>query len=125
MSKKQVLFINGWAVPKLVQYAVADNKLWSDDSGRDMAGNNKGTLIGIFPKIQVKVGSFSEDEMSQFLSIVDDNPELTVKWWDPRSKTLRNGDSYYINDFEVTLINTRTMKYKGFDFNLIPNRKKV
>ena len=82
MSSKQVLFINGWKVPKLMQYEVAYNKLYADDTGRDLDGNNRATLIGIFPKLQVKA-------------------ELKISWYDPEIKTLRNGISYYINDFNV------------------------
>ena len=67
MAHKQVLYIDSWKVPKLIKYEVAYNKLWADDSGRDLAGNNKATLIGIFPKLQVEGGSYNEEEMSQFL----------------------------------------------------------
>ena len=29
------------------------NKLWASDSGRNLAGVNTGTLIGIFPKLKI------------------------------------------------------------------------
>ena len=105
MSSKQVLFINGWKVPKLMQYEVAYNKLYADDTGRDLDGNNRATLIGIFPKLQVKVGSYTEQEMSEFLKQVN-KAELKISWYDPEIKTLRNGISYYINDFNVSLKRT-------------------
>lgn len=120
---QQVLYIDGWLVPKLIKYEIAYNKLWADDSGRDMAGNNKGTLIGIFPKIQVQVGTFNEDEMKTFLQNVN-KAELTISWYDPEIKGIRSGVSYYINDFTVSPNNTKTMKYNGFSFNLIPNKKR-
>ena len=120
---QQVLYIDGWLVPKLTKYEIAYNKLWADDSGRDMAGNNKGTLIGIFPKIQVQVGTFDEDEMKTFLQKVN-KAELTISWYDPEIKGIRSGVSYYINDFTVSPKNTKTMKYNAFSFNLIPNKKR-
>ena len=48
---------------KQTGYTVQYCKLWSSDTGRSMTGENKGTLIGIFPKITVKLGKLSEDEM--------------------------------------------------------------
>lgn len=123
MSSKQVLFINGWRVPKLMQYEVAYNKLYADDSGRDLDGNNRATLIGIFPKLQVKVGSYTEQEMSDFLKKVN-RPELSINWYDPEIKGLRNGVSYYINDFNVSVKRTSPTVYNGFSFNLIPNKKR-
>lgn len=120
---QQVLYIDGWLVPKLIKYEVAYNKLWADDSGRDMVGNNKATLIGIFPKLQVQVGSFNEDEMSDFLKKVN-KAELKISWYDAETKGMRTQVSYYINDFTVSIKNTKAMKYDGFSFNLIPNRKR-
>lgn len=120
---QQVLYIDGWLVPRLIKYEIAYNKLWADDSGRDMAGNNKGTLIGIFPKIQVQVGPFDEDEMKTFLQKVN-KAELKINWYDPEIKDIRSGVSYYINDFTVSPKNTKTMKYNAFSFNLIPNKKR-
>ena len=34
----------------LIQADFEYNKLWSSDSGRNLAGTQKGTLRGIFPK---------------------------------------------------------------------------
>lgn len=120
---QQVLYIDGWLVPKLIKYEVAYNKLWADDSGRDMAGNNKATLIGIFPKIQVQVGSYNESEMSTFLKKVN-KAELKINWYDPELNAMREQISYYINDFSISTKNTKLLKYNSFSFNLIPNRKR-
>ena len=68
---KQVLIIEGWEVPHLIKYAVSYNKVWADDTGQDMSGEKKGTLIGLFPKLNVEVGSFQADEMALFLSILE------------------------------------------------------
>ncbi len=121
--ERQMLYIDGWKVPKLIKYEVAYNKLWADDSGRDMAGNNKATLIGIFPKIQVQVGSFDEGEMYNFLKKVN-KAELKVSWYDQELRGMRENLSYYINDFSISLKNANSLKYDSFSFNLIPNRKR-
>lgn len=121
MAQKQLLYIDGWLVPKLIKYEISYNKLWADDSGRDMAGNNKGTLIGIFPKIQVEVGSYTASEMDEFLSKAN-KAELSIRWYDAQSMKQWDDISYYINDFAISVKNSG--KYNGFSFNLIPNRKR-
>lgn len=123
MMGKQVLFIDDWRVPKLINYDVAYNKLWGSDTGRDMAGENKGTLVGIFPKLQVEIGSLNKDEMKQFLQKAN-KAELTISWYDVEIDGIRSAQSYYINDYTISLKNTKTMKYKAFSFNLIPNKKR-
>lgn len=120
---KQVLIIDGWEIPKLIKYAVNYNKLWADDSGRDMSGENKGTLIGFFPKLTVEVGEFNADEMKTFLSKVN-KAKINIDWYDAEIKGMRNGISYYINDFTIDLKSSKRMVYKSFSFNLIPNKKR-
>lgn len=52
-----------YAFPKAIKDAsLSDNKLWGDDSGRSMIGSSKGTLIGIFPKLQVTIGKQNADD---------------------------------------------------------------
>lgn len=119
----QVLIIDNWVVPKLIKYAVNYNKLWADDSGRDMSGQNKGTLLGIFPKLNVDVGEFNEDDMSSFLSKVNKS-SFNIDWYDAETKSMRKGISYYVNDYTIDLKSTKRMVYKSFSFNLIPNKKR-
>ncbi len=46
-----------YAFPKkCVDASLGDYKLWAQGSGRSMTGDNKGTLVGIFPKIELKIG---------------------------------------------------------------------
>lgn len=120
---KQVLIIDGWEVPKLIKYSIQYNKLWADDSGRDMSGENKGTLIGFFPKLSIDVGSFTEDEMSTFLSKVN-KAKFNISWYDSEIKGIRSGISYYINDYEIEMKSSKRMTYRPFSFNLIPNKKR-
>ena len=106
----------------MISYKVQYNKLWSEDSGRNIAGENKGTLVGIFPKILLEFGSMNEDEMAEFLSWAD-LPEITVTWYDAKIKGTRTA-SYYTNSPEIDLKSQSTMKYKRFSLNLIPNKKR-
>lgn len=121
---QQVLYIDGWKVPKLVQYDVEYNKLWGEDSGRDLQGDNKATLVGIYPKIYVQVGIFTQEEMRTFLKNVN-KKEITINYYDEEYGKIIEGASYYINDYKISLKSAKRMIYKGFDFNLIPNKKRT
>lgn len=117
-----LLKVNGKHIPKLLTYKIQYNKLWSDDSGRNLSGENKGTLIGIFPKLLLEFGSMTDDEMVEFLKWTD-LAEITVEWYDPKIKGTRTA-SYYSNNVEVSLKSQITMKYEKVSVNLIPNKKR-
>ncbi len=118
-----LLQINGMPVKKLISYKVQYNKLWGQDSGRNLAGVNKGTLIGIFPKIILELGSMDEYEMEVFLAWTD-LPEISVTYYDARYRELRTA-SYYSSSPEASLKNKNTMKYDRITVNLIPNQKRA
>lgn len=120
---QQLLIIDGWEVPKITKYDVVYNKLWADDTGRDMSGDMKGTLIGIFPKITVEVGSFTRNEMRTFLSKVN-KPKFNIRFYDEEKGLISANTSYYANDFNVSLKTSKRLMYKSFSFNLIPNKKR-
>ena len=49
---KDSLIINGISMGQyLVQVEYQYPKLWGSDSGRNLAGDQTGTLLGIFPKL--------------------------------------------------------------------------
>lgn len=131
MSNKQILFLNGWEVPKLVQYKCGYDKLYKEGSGRDLKGVNHSKLVGIYPKLEVQVGEFTQEEMGRFLHEVNTKPnDIKVSWYDEqlayeqKNNGIRANISYYINDFSIDVKKTSTMMYKGFSFNLIPNTKR-
>lgn len=121
---QQVLFIDGWKVPKLIKYAVQYNHLYAEDSGRDMKGDSKATLIGFYPKLLVKVGSFTQKEMQTFLRKVN-KQSFNINYYDEEYGKIMEGVSYYANDYTIEVKNTKTMTYHSFEFNLIPNKKRV
>lgn len=118
----KLLKVNGKEVKKLISYKTQYNKLWADDTGRNIAGVNKGTLVGIFPKLLLQFGSMDEEEMAEFLQWAN-LAEITVEWYDAETKGTRTA-SYYSNSPEIDLKSTSLMKYKSFSFNLIPNQKR-
>lgn len=107
---------------KQTEYTVQYCKLWSSDTGRSMTGENKGTLIGIFPKISVKLGRLSEDEMSAIINLTNQS-RADVKYYDVGKKALVTA-SFYFGDVSAELERKSTMYHKGTSFSIIANKKR-
>lgn len=103
-------------------YKVQYNKLWSSDTGRSMTGENKGTLIGIFPKITVKLGRLSEDDMSAIINLTN-QARADVQYYDVGVQALTTA-SFYFGDVSAELERQSTMMHKGTEFSIIANRKR-
>lgn len=117
-----LLKIDGQKVPKIINYDVEYNKLWGSDSGRNLAGDMKATLVGIFPKICLKIGTTNEDEMAWFLSKAD-KAFITVEYYDGEIKGTRTAQ-FYSNDLKASLKSKKRMVYNSFEWNIIPLRKR-
>lgn len=104
------------------EYKVQYCKLWSSDTGRSMTGENKGTLIGIFPKISVKLGRLSEDDMSAIINLTN-QPRADVNYYDVGAKALVTA-SFYFGDVAADLERQSTMYHKGTSFSIIANKKR-
>lgn len=107
---------------KQTSYKVQYCKLWSSDTGRSMTGENKGTLIGIFPKISVKLGRLSEAEMSAIINLTNQQ-RANVRYYDVGKKALVTA-SFYFGDVSADLERQSTMYHKGVSFNIIANKKR-
>ena len=113
--------INGVNIPHLVSYKIGRSKLWKD-AERNMNGDVRATLIGIYPKIQMKVGYTTQEEISKLTQILDQD-YFTVTWFDVRiQQTIST--SYYAGDYDIELDNKSKGRYKPFDVNLIPVSKR-
>ena len=75
------------------------NKLWSNDSGRNLAGTQSGTLIGIFPKIIVQFRKLTKIELETIIPILD-SARQTVKYYDPNKKAMITMTTY-TGDYEI------------------------
>ena len=107
---------------KQISYKVQYCKLWSSDTGRSMTGENKGTLIGIFPKITVSLGRMSEDDMSAIINLTNQS-RADVKYYDVGAKALTTA-SFYFGDVSAELERKSTMMHKKTDFSIIANKKR-
>ena len=113
--------INGETIPHIVSYKIGRAKLWKD-SERNMSGDVRATLIGIFPKIQLQIGYTTEDELSKLTALLDED-FFTVEWFDVRTKEMWEA-SYYASDYDVELDNKEKGRYKPFSVNLVPVKKR-
>lgn len=115
---------NGSYIPlgKKTAYKVQFCKLWSSDTGRSMTGENKGTLIGIFPKITVRLGRLSEGDMSAIINLTNQS-KANVKYYDVGAQALTTA-SFYFGDVSTEIERQSTMYHKATEFSIIANRKR-
>ena len=104
----------------LTPFKVGKNKLWGEDTGRTMSGELFGTLIGVFPKIEVQFFMDDEVELSNLLTILD-SAFQTVEYYDPKTRTLVELGTY-TNDYVTELI-TLDPFYEKIQVSFISRRK--
>ena len=108
----------------IVQATYSYNKLWSSDSGRNLAGTQSGTLVGIFPKIVVQFRKLTKSEL-ELLTPILDSARQTVQYYDPNKKTMTTVTTY-TGDYEV--INKGIVghvKNEGFQISFISTKRRV
>lgn len=69
------------------------NKIWAEDSGRNLAGTQSGTLIGIFPKLEVTFKKLTREELERLAPILDKATQ-NVTYYDPVKKELYTMSTY-------------------------------
>lgn len=114
-----LITLNGQNVPCITSYKLGRCKLWGSDTGRNMAGSMKGTLVGIFPKITLEVGYTSDDDMSTLENILD-MAVISVTYYSNKYKTTLTAD-YYASDYDENLGRKEDMTYAPFTVSLVPN----
>lgn len=100
------------------------NKLWSSDSGRNLAGKQSGTLIGIFPKIILQFRKLTKHELETLVLILD-SARQTVSYYDPYKKR-QISMTTYTGDYEVSNKNiiNELMKNEGFSCSFIATERR-
>jgi hypothetical protein len=98
------------------------NKLWGEDTGRNLAGKFTGTLVGIFPKIILTFRRLTQAEMNIIAPILD-SANQTLTYYDPTTnsnKTLNTytGDWSYTNNEIVT-------KNQSFECSFISRERRT
>ena len=89
------------------------NKVWADDSGRNLSGSMTGTLIGVFPKIIVSFKRLTKSELETLTPILD-APRQTLQYYDPTKQQVVTMTTY-TGDYEV--INKHIINNNGKNDN--------
>ena len=118
--------INGVSMGQyIVEAKYSYNKLWANDSGRNLAGAMTGTLVGIFPKITLQFRKLTKAEVELITPLLDSATQ-TVRYYDPRKKAYVTM-STYTGDWEITnkhLIDANR-KNEGFSISFIARKKRT
>lgn len=109
----------------LVSAKFGFHKLWDKNSGRNLAGSQTGTLVGIFPKITMQFRKLTKTEL-EYLAPFLDSAFQTTNYYDPKKKQ-QTTMSTYSNDWEV---NNRKIIYgdnknEGFSWAVISRKRRV
>ena len=123
--EKNSLIVNNINLGKyIVEARYSYNKLWSSDSGRNLAGTQSGTLIGIFPKIVVQFRKLTQTELETLVPVLDSSRQ-TVQYYDPNKKAMATMTTY-TGDYEV--VNKGIVghvKNEGFQISFISTKRRV
>ena len=102
------------------------NKIWAEDSGRNLAGTQSGTLIGIFPKLEVAFKKLTREELEKLAPILDKATQ-NVTYYDPVKKKLYTM-STYTGDWATLNRNTFenvARANEDFSISFIARKKRV
>jgi hypothetical protein len=120
------IIINGVSMGQYILEAkYGYNKLWSSDSGRNLAGTQSGTLVGIFPKIILQFRKLTQAELETITPILDSTRQ-TVTYYDP-TKHANVTMTTYTGDYEISNKGriARGRKNEGFSCSFIATSRRV
>lgn len=125
-TDKNSITINGVNMGQyLVEAKYGFNKLWSSDSGRNLNGDQSGTLLGIYPKLILQFRKLTKAELEILVPIFDSQYQ-TVTYYDPNKKANYTMTTY-TGDYEITNKNiiSNSKKNEGFQISFIAVSKRV
>ena len=108
----------------LVEAKYGFNKLFGNDSGRNLAGVMTASLIGIFVKLTLEFGRLTKTQLETLVPILD-SPTQLVKYYDPNKKATVTMETY-TGDYEISnkgIVNGNR-KNEGFSCSFIAVRKR-
>lgn len=121
---KNSLIVNGINLGNyILQATYSYNKLWSSDSGRNLAGEQSGTLVGIFPKIVVQFRKLTQTELESLAPVLD-SARQTLQYYDPNKKSMTTMTTY-TGDYEI--VNKGIVghvKNEGFQISFIATKRR-
>ena len=116
-----LLTIDGQTFPELKTYKVTQAKLWKD-AERNMNGDVRATLIGIFPKLELQFNIMGKSRAALLASKLDKS-YFSVTYFDPALNASRTAQ-YYAGDYAIELLSKARGLYQPTAVNLIPVSKR-
>ena len=124
---KNSLKVNGISIGQYItEVEYGYNKLWASDSGRNLAGVQTGSLIGIFVKLKVNFRKLTKAELELIAPILDKATQ-NVTYYDPVLKR-KYTMSTYTGDWATLNRNTFTNVAKAnesFSISFIARKKRA
>ena len=117
----RLLKIAGIDISNISSYQIQYNKLWKD-AARNMDGDVRATLIGIFPKIICKT-TVQEQALAAKLGNLLNKPFFKVEFYDFLTNSVKTA-MYYAGDYSTTLKQRNNSLIDEISFNLIPISKR-
>ena len=117
----ELIKINGSALPQIVSYKVGRNKKWKD-TGCNMEGAQRSTLIGIFPEIEIQIGVLNQSQLSSLCRILD-QAFFNVEWFDLGTEGTHTAQ-YQASDYSTDILDKRRGLYEKFSVKLVPVSKR-
>jgi len=111
-----LLTIDGTAIPELVSYKVTPAKLWKD-ADRNMQGDLRATLIGIFTKLELNIGMVNKTRAAAIAAKLN-QAYFSVTYFDPSLNANRTAQ-FYAGDFSWDLQTKHRGLFKPTAVNLI------
>lgn len=110
-------------IANLGAYKVTGCKLWGPDTGRSMTGANRGTLLGIFPKLSITLLPMTEDDMQTIIKLTDQAATM-VRYYDAVSKSQKT-NSFYFGDVQWEVIEANLVRFGEVEFSVIANERRT
>ena len=109
----------------LLEVKYGFNKLWSEDTGRNLAGVTSGSLKGIFPKLILHFRKLTPSEFKPIAKMLDYKNQ-TVKYYDPNKEAYVEMQTY-TGDYEITnkFIVDEETPMEDFNVSFIATRKRT
>ena len=116
-----LLKIGNTNISNISEYEVQYNKLWKD-ADRNMNGDVRATLIGIFPKIVCKT-TVQERSLVATLGNLLNQPYFSVTFYDPLTNSVKTAQ-YYASDYSTKLKLRQGSLIDEISFSLVPVSKR-
>ena len=124
---KNSLIIDGVNMGQyLTEVEYGYNKLWGEDSGRNLNGDQTGTFLGVFPKLRLTFRELTQAELEILVPILDTATQ-NVTYYDPYKKALTTMTTY-TGDWATTNKNIFTNvanANESFQISFIARSKRV